>query len=170
MGTQGLADRCAPSRQLSAGSEYEGAFLSGVLSRGYAVAVTDYEGLGTPGVHTYMARRSQAAAVLDIGRAARQLPDLGVPAAGPVAVAGYSQGGGAAAAAAELAPAYAPELTLVGAVAGAVPADLAAVGESLDGGPYASFALYAVAGLADEPYAVRLRLRPWRSAAGLVVW
>ena len=95
-----------------------------------------------------MARRSQAAAVLDIGRAARQLPDSGVPAAGPVAVAGYSQGGGAAAAAAELAPTYAPERTLVGAVAGAVPADLAAVGESLDGGPYASFALYAVAGLA----------------------
>jgi pimeloyl-ACP methyl ester carboxylesterase len=148
VGTQGLADRCAPSRQLAAGSEYEGAFLSGLLARGYAVAVTDYEGLGTPGVHTYMARRSQAAAVLDIVRAARQLPGSGVPAAGPVAVAGYSQGGGAAAAAVELAPAYAPELTLVGAVAGAVPADLAAVGESLDGGPYASFALYAVAGLA----------------------
>ncbi len=95
-----------------------------------------------------MARRSQAAAVLDIGRAARQLPDSGVPATGPVAVAGYSQGSGAAAAAAELAPTYAPERTLVGAVAGAVPADLAAMGESLDGGPYASFALYAVAGLA----------------------
>jgi pimeloyl-ACP methyl ester carboxylesterase len=148
VGTQGLADRCAPSRQLSAGSEYEGAFLSGLLSRGYAVAVTDYEGLGTPGVHTYMARRSQASAVLDIVRAARALPDAGVPAEGPVAVAGYSQGGGAAAAAVELAPTYAPELTLVGAVAGAVPADLAAVGESLDGGPYAAFALYAVAGLA----------------------
>ncbi|MDF2094325.1 lipase family protein [Knoellia sp. 3-2P3] len=148
VGTQGLADRCAPSRQLSAGSEYEGGFLSGLLNRGYAVAVTDYEGLGTPGVHTYMTRRSQAAAVLDIVRAARRLPDAGVPAEGPAAVVGYSQGGGAAAAAAELAPTYAGELALVGAVAGAVPADLAGVGESLDGGPYASFALYAVAGLA----------------------
>lgn len=148
VGTQGLADRCAPSRQLAAGSEYEGAFLTGLLSRGYAVAVTDYEGLGAPGVHTYMTRRSQAAAVLDIVRAARRLPGAGVPMEGPVAVAGYSQGGGAAAAATELAPGYAPGLALVGAVAGAVPADLAAVGESLDGGPYASFALYAVAGLA----------------------
>lgn len=148
VGTQGMADRCAPSRQLSAGSEYEGAFLSGLLSRGYAVAVTDYEGLGTPGVHTYMARRSQAAAVLDSVRAARSLTGAGVPADGPVALAGYSQGGGAAAAAAELAPTYAPELPVVGAVAGAVPADLAAVGKALDGGPYAAFALYAVGGLA----------------------
>jgi pimeloyl-ACP methyl ester carboxylesterase len=148
VGTQGMADRCAPSRQLAAGSEYEGAFISGLLNRGYAVAVTDYEGLGTPGVHTYMARRSQAAAVLDSVRAARQLPEAGVPADGPVALAGYSQGGGASAAAAELAPTYAPELQLMGAVAGAVPADLAAVGKSLDGGPYAAFALYAVGGLA----------------------
>jgi pimeloyl-ACP methyl ester carboxylesterase len=148
VGTQGMADRCAPSRQLSAGSEYEGAFLSGLLNRGYAVAVTDYEGLGTPGVHTYMARRSQAATVLDSVRAARALPGSGLPADGPVALAGYSQGGGASAAAAELAPTYAPELHLVGAVAGAVPADLAAVGKSLDGGPYAAFALYAVGGLA----------------------
>lgn len=148
VGTQGMADRCAPSRQLAAGSEYEGAFLAGLLSRGYAVAVTDYEGLGTPGVHTYMARRSQAAAVLDMARAARNLPSSGVPADGPVALAGYSQGGGASAAAVELAPAYAPELRVVGAVSGAVPADLATVGEWLDGGPYAAFALYAVGGLA----------------------
>jgi triacylglycerol lipase len=41
-----------------------------------------------------------------------------------MALFGYSQGGGASAAAAELAPAYAPELHVVGAFAGAVPANL----------------------------------------------
>ncbi|WP_242652863.1 lipase family protein [Intrasporangium flavum] len=147
VGTQGLADRCAPSRQLAAGSEYEGAFVSGLLARGYAVALTDYEGLGTPGTHTYMTRVSQAHAVLDMVRAAQRLPGTGLPTDGPVLLAGYSQGGGATAAAVELAPAYAPELRVRGAVAGAVPADLVAVADHLDGGLYAAFALYAVAGL-----------------------
>ncbi|MGH3359499.1 MAG: lipase family protein, partial [Nocardioidaceae bacterium] len=138
-GTQGLGDQCAPSRQLAAGSEYEGAFLEGLLTRGYAVALTDYEALGTEGVHTYMARASQGHAVLDAVRAARNLGLDGVPADGPVALSGYSQGGGASAAAAELAADYAPDLGVDAAYAGAVPADLPAVGRNLDGGLYAAF-------------------------------
>jgi fermentation-respiration switch protein FrsA (DUF1100 family) len=147
-GTQGLGDQCAPSRQLAAGSEYEGAFISGLLARGYAVAMTDYQGLGTPGTHTYMVRTAQAHAVLDMVRAAHHLPGTGLPSAGPVLLAGYSQGGGATAAAVELAPTYAPELHVRGAVAGAVPADLGAVAAHLDGSLYSAFALYAVAGQA----------------------
>ncbi|GAA2485459.1 lipase family protein [Terrabacter carboxydivorans] len=147
-GTQGMGDQCAPSRQLAAGSEYEGAFISGLLARGYAVAMTDYQGLGTPGTHTYMVRAAQAHAVLDMVRAAQRLPGSGLPTAGPVMLAGYSQGGGASAAAAELAPTYAPELELKGAVAGAVPAELGAVAAHLDGSLYSAFALYAVAGQA----------------------
>ena len=145
-GTQGMGDQCAPSRQLAAGSEYEGAFISGLLTRGYAVAMTDYQGLGTPGTHTYMVREAQAHAVLDMVRAAQRLPGTGLPTAGPVMLAGYSQGGGASAAAVELAPTYAPELRLRGAVAGAVPAELGAVAAHLDGSLYSAFALYAVAG------------------------
>lgn len=147
-GTQGMGDQCAPSRQLAAGSEYEGAFISGLLNRGYAVAMTDYQGLGTPGTHTYMVRAAQAHAVLDMVRAAQRLPGTGLPSAGPVMLAGYSQGGGASAAAVELAPTYAPELKLEGAVAGAVPAELGAVAAHLDGSLYSAFALYAVAGQA----------------------
>jgi pimeloyl-ACP methyl ester carboxylesterase len=145
-GTQGMGDQCAPSRQLAAGSEYEGVFISGLLARGYAVAMTDYQGLGTAGTHTYMVRSAQAHAVLDMVRAARRLPGTGLPSAGPVMLAGYSQGGGATAAAVELAPSYAPDLDVTGAVAGAVPADLGAVAANLDGGLYSAFALYAVAG------------------------
>ncbi len=149
VGTQGIGDQCAPSRQLAAGQEYEGIFIKGLLSRGYAVAITDYEGLGTEGVHTYANRASQGHAVLDVARAAQQLGMQGLPANGPIAIAGYSQGGGASASAAELAPSYAPELDLRGAYVGAPPSDLEAVGKNLDGGLYTGFLLYALNGVAS---------------------
>ncbi|REE04676.1 triacylglycerol lipase [Citricoccus muralis] len=146
VGTQGLADRCAPSRALSTGQEYEGLVVSSLLSQGYTVVATDYEGLGTEGQHTYMVRESQGHAVLDSLRAAAQLPDSGVTAETPAALAGYSQGGGATASAAELAPGYAPELNLKGAYAGAVPADLFAVGDLIDGSLYSEFLQFAMGG------------------------
>lgn len=159
VGTQGLGDQCAPSRQLAAGTEYEGVFLSGLLARGYGVVVTDYEGLGTPGEHTYVQRVPQGNAVLDSIRAAQRLPEAALPADGPALISGYSQGGGAAASAAELASSYAPELDLIGAYAGAVPADLRAVADTVDGSLYTAFLLYAISGLAageDLPIADEL--------------
>lgn len=147
VGTQGQGDQCAPSRAMAAGGEYEGTFIAGLLARGYSVAVTDYEGLGTAGSHTYMARESQGHAVLDAARAAQRLGDPQIVAGGPVALAGYSQGGGGSAAAVELATQYAPDLNLKGAYAGAVPADLPAVGKNLDGGLYTGFLLYAWTGM-----------------------
>ncbi|MCM3818183.1 lipase family protein [Streptomyces sp. DR3-1] len=146
-GTQGLADKCAPSRQLPEGTEYEGLPVKNLLDQGFGVVVTDYEGLGTPGTHTYMTRAAQGRAVLDSLRAAQRLPGTGLPAEGPVAVYGYSQGGGASAAAAELAPTYAPELDLKGAVVGAPPADLDAVAANLDGSAYGAFFTYSLSGL-----------------------
>jgi acetyl esterase/lipase len=146
-GTQGLGDSCAPSKALALGQEYEGPFLTGLLSRGYAIALTDYEGLGTPGVHTYVNRKAEGYAVLDAIRAAQRLPEAGLPDHGPVAIAGYSQGGGAAAAAAELQAGYAPELKLKGTYAGAPPADLAPVAANLDGSYAVGFLLFAVASI-----------------------
>ena len=163
VGTQGMADRCAPSRQFVAGTEYESPFISTLLTQGYAVAVTDYVGLGTPGRHTYVNRVDEAHAVLDVARAARNLA-VGIPADGPVALAGYSQGGGASAAAAELAPTYARDLRLVGAYAGAVPADLAAVGAYLDGKPAAGLLGYPLNSF-DEAYP-ELRVPDQLNAAG----
>lgn len=144
VGTQGQGDQCAPSKLMAAGQEYEGLFLQGLLLRGYGVVVTDYEGLGTPGVHTYANRASQAHAVLDAIRATQRLDAAGLPDDGPVATAGYSQGGGASAAAAELQADYAPELDFRGSYAGAVPADLGAVAKFLDGSPYFGFVGYAI--------------------------
>ncbi|MDR7300434.1 lipase family protein [Haloactinomyces albus] len=144
VGTQGQGDQCAPSKLLAAGKEYEGLFLKGLLARGYGIAITDYEGLGTPGTHTYTNRASQAHAVLDAIRAAQRLDESGLPDDGPVATSGYSQGGGASAAAAELQADYAPELDFRGSYAGAVPADLGAVATFLDGSLYFGFTGYAI--------------------------
>lgn len=162
-GTQGMADRCAPSRQFAEGIEYEGVVMEGLLQRGYAIAMPDYEGLGTAGVHTYMDRVSQGRATLDVVRAAQRLDGTGLSASSPVGLQGYSQGGGAAASAVELAPTYAPELRLRGAVVGAVPADLAAVATHLDGGPFSAFAFFALRGLAAS---YDIDLAPYLNATG----
>jgi pimeloyl-ACP methyl ester carboxylesterase len=142
-----MGDKCAPSTLLETGIEYEGVLISGLLARGYGVAVTDYQGLGTSGTHTYVNRAAEGQAVLDAIRAAQRLPEANLPDAGPVATAGYSQGGGASAAAAELQPQYAPELDLRGSYAGAPPADLKVVGHNLDGHYAAAFLAYAILSL-----------------------
>ncbi|MCD6639143.1 MAG: lipase family protein [Nocardioides sp.] len=147
VGTQGIGDTCAPSRQLSEGFEYESIFMAGLLLRGYAIAMTDYEGLGTAGMHTYMDRESQGHAVLDMVRAAQRLPGSGLDVTHPVGLYGYSQGGAGSASAVELAPTYAPELRVRGAVAGAVPADLRALPGAIDGSIFSEFTWFAIAGL-----------------------
>ncbi len=100
-GTQGPGDQCAPSRKAEDGTDREAKNIGTLLDRGYGVALTDYEGLGTPGDHTYVIRAAEGHAVLDAIRAAQRLREAGLPEHGPVAIAGYSQGGGASAAAAE---------------------------------------------------------------------
>ncbi|HEX2314488.1 MAG TPA: lipase family protein [Thermomonospora sp.] len=152
VGTRGIGDQCAPSYTLTKGLDYEGPFIAGALNRGWAVAITDMEGLGIPGKqHTYEVGRSQGRAVLDILRAAQRLPGTGLNASTPVGVWGYSQGGTSAGWAAQLAATYAPELDLKGVAANGVPADLTAVGENLDGGPYVALAFLASVGL-DAAY------------------
>ncbi|NRQ40249.1 lipase [Nonomuraea sp. NN258] len=145
VGTHGLGDRCAPSVSMSEGREAELALVSLFLLKGFAVVMTDYEGLGTPGQHTYMAGISQGHAVLDSIRAAARVPGSGLSASAPAAVMGYSQGGASAGWAAQLQPTYAPELRLKGVAAGGVPADLHAVATHLDGS--ADFGLGAAAGI-----------------------
>src|SRR5690606_1875525 len=111
----------------------------------------DYEGLGTPGQHTYVVGRSEGRAVLDMARAAQRLPGTGLSSSTPVGLMGYSQGGGAVAWAAELAGTYAPELNLKGTAAGGIPGDLPAVAEFVEGGPVVALALLASIGL-DAAY------------------
>lgn len=151
VGTRGLGDQCAPSATLSNGTDYEGLNISTVVQRGFAVAVTDYEGLGTPGGHTYMVGQSMGRAMLDIVRAAQRLPATGLSSNAPVGLVGYSQGGGAGGWAAQLAATYAPELKVKGAMIGGVPANLRAVADGVDGTAFVAFALMAALGL-DSAY------------------
>ena len=151
VGTRGMADRCAPSRNIPEGSEPEANTIRDLLEHGWAVSVTDWEGLGTPGDHTYVVGRAEGRATLDGMRAARNLADAALPARGPVALMGYSQGGHSTAWAAQVQPRYAPELRLSGAAAGAVPSDLQRAADNIDGGVAAGLVLYAAVGM-DTAY------------------
>jgi pimeloyl-ACP methyl ester carboxylesterase len=110
-GTTGIADTCAPTRR---DVPARPALLEQWLRRGYAVLRTDYQGLGTPGVHLFLNGVAEGRSVLDIVRAARRLDKrIGKR----VVIAGHSQGGHAALWAAALAPRYTPELKVRGTVA-----------------------------------------------------
>jgi hypothetical protein len=148
IGTHGIGDSAAPSRLLPRGLEWEAGLMAMVLARGWAVAITDYEGLGTPGDHTYMVGRALGPNVLDAMRAARALSPEDLPADGAAAIIGYSEGGAAAAWAAQLQPTYAPEMPLTAVVAGAAAANVEIAGPSLDGSFFSFFIAYGGIGYA----------------------
>jgi hypothetical protein len=150
-GTQGMADSCATSRALRNGTYYELPEVLSLLLNGWAVAITDYQGLGTPGVHTYNVGRAEGPALLDILRAAQNLGIPGVAPSGPVALWGYSEGGGAAGWAAQLADTYAPDLHVVGVALGGVPTNLVELAHSMDGSIAAAALAFAAIGF-DASY------------------
>lgn len=139
-GTSGSADACAPSLQGPQGIPV----LKALLSAGYVVVATDYEGLGTPGPHPYLIGPSEGRAVLDSLRAARSL----IPAAvGPSLIWGYSQGGQAALWAGEMAASYADELPIAGVAAFAPAARVAPIFEQMPSSKYAGLFVAALEGL-----------------------
>jgi pimeloyl-ACP methyl ester carboxylesterase len=119
-GTTGLVAACAPSRDTPRGPEHYSlgpsrAMLDVYVRRGYAVAFSDFEGLGgSTAVHPFLQGEAEAHGALDIMRAARQLdPRIG----SRYLVMGHSQGGQADLFTAALGPDYAPEFKLLGNVA-----------------------------------------------------
>jgi alpha-beta hydrolase superfamily lysophospholipase len=148
VGTHGIGDHAAPSRMLSTGRDWEASLIGHVLARGYAVAITDYQGLGTPGDHVYMVGRALGTNVLDAMRAACRLAPEELRIDGPSGVIGYSEGGAAAAWAAQLQPAYAPEMMLTGVAAGAAAADMELAGPGLEGSFFSFFLAYGAIGYA----------------------
>jgi pimeloyl-ACP methyl ester carboxylesterase len=126
-GTTGLGDASCPSAQpdpvrelttyftenASAQIDYGVPGLQAMVDAGWIVCATDYQGLGTPGMHQYMVSRTQARDALNIVHAARS---MGIGAGTKVGALGWSQGGGTAAALAELDAADFGDLTLIGTV------------------------------------------------------
>lgn len=126
-GTTGLGDASCPSAQhdpvrelttyftenAGAQIDYGVPGLQAMIDGGWIVCATDYQGLGTPGMHQYMVSRTQARDAINIVHAARSM-DIGAGAT--VGAMGWSQGGGAAAAIAELDAADYGDLKLIGTV------------------------------------------------------
>ncbi|MGH9027551.1 MAG: alpha/beta fold hydrolase, partial [Acidimicrobiia bacterium] len=139
-GTTGIADECAPSLDAIEAAPIANQFLD----RGYVIAATDYEGLGTPGRHPYIVGESEARGVLDSVRAAQALPDIEV--SDRVVVWGHSQGGHAAMFTLDIADDYAPDLDLVGVVAGAPPSQFNLLYQALKASPFKYYLLMAAAG------------------------
>ena len=117
--TTGIEDPCAPSRSPKPYDDVQG--LSEFLNLGWVVVATDYQGLGTDGMHPYLVGSSEAQATIDIVRAARNMSETA--SSSQYFVFGHSQGGQAVLFAGQIASSYAPDLTLVG-VAAAAPAGL----------------------------------------------
>jgi len=158
VGSQGMADACASSRGIATSTNYDLTYMRMALDLGWAVAVTDYQGLGTT-VNTFPASVTDEHVqvvgtvlgrnVLDSVRAARLLNTQfnndraayfpwkfaisgNMSLSSKVVLWGYSEGGAASAWAGELQPTYAPELKLVGVAAGGVPADMLRVGRAIN--------------------------------------
>ncbi len=175
-GTLGQGDQCSASLGLqypiiltpeTVSVGYEILAVYRLLARGVAVVVTDYVGLGTPDrLHTYVNRVDGGRALLDAVRAARALPNTSLTARSAVGLYGYSQGGGATAAAAELQPSYAPVVRLAGTYAGAPPADLAEVTDGIDGSDLAGALGWAVNGFLQSEPALRPVLDRYLNPAG----
>lgn len=157
-GTTGVADQCAPSKtRLTDGT---GLYLSTMdeatkafVSRGWVVARTDYEGLGTPGEHAYLMGTSAGRSVVDIVRAARHLTPTAAP---KWLAAGHSQGGAAALWAAAAPKDWAPELDMRGAVALSPPSDFAEImrvapGLPLGATPFLALLIHGVKAVSDVP-------------------
>lgn len=126
-GTTGIGDAGCPSAQPDPARELTLYFVEGSVTEidygvpglqrfvddGWVVVATDYQGLGTPGMHQYTVNRTNAIDAVSIVQAARELP---VGAGTRFGVIGWSQGGGAAAAAVELDASDYGDLEIVGTV------------------------------------------------------
>lgn len=145
-----VAEKCSPSyalrrgaRALGSVTQLEWLLVANALRRGWAVSIADHEGphgnFGAPREPGYRG--------LDGIRAALRFAPLGLGPDTPVAVWGYSGGGMAGSWMVEMAPAYAPELDIVGAVLGAPVGDPQQVFERLNGGHYAGLPAIVIAAM-----------------------
>lgn len=127
-GTKGVLDRCTPSKGYRSGFHDFFDIAPELVAAGYVAVSTDYEGLGTPGVHPYLVGASEGRGVLDVVKAAREIEQTG--AGTRVVVWGRSQGGHGALFAGEIAPTWAPELEIAGVISAAPASEFQAVIQS----------------------------------------
>ena len=115
-GTVGIGDKCAPS--FAGRSDRDRTYLNPWLENGFAIAASDYQGLGMPGTHPYMDSRTMAYNNLDLIRAVQT---GGFPLSKQVLISGQSQGATGVIATAGFAKDYASDVKLDGIIATGIP-------------------------------------------------
>ena len=138
-----LTLNCSPSGLTLNGKLFDKTFYKSALTKGYYVTLADYEGLQSQ----WIAALNTGHGVLDGIRASLNFSKTSLPATTPVGLFGYSGGGFATIWGAELASQYAPELNIVGAAAGGLPANPINVAKKVDGTLFAGAYIGAVVGL-----------------------
>ncbi|MFF2082929.1 lipase family protein [Nocardia sp. NPDC058176] len=145
-----ISSKAFPSYALQRGSRAIGTFTHvellcfvDALTRGWAISIPDHEGM----LGAWGAPREPGHRALDGARAALNFAPLGLDPHAQVGLWGYSGGGLATSWAVEMAPTYAPELDIVGAVLGSPVGDLLSTFHRLNGGLHAGLPTLVVAAL-----------------------
>jgi hypothetical protein len=146
----GVGTKCSPSYALHAGlaagdsnSEAETALITYALLQNWAVVAPDYEGPDSD----FAGAAGEAHGVLDGIRAALSFAPAGFTAATPVGLWGYSGGALASSLAAQLQPAYAPELKFAGIALGGEVGDLNATFKAFNGSVFGGGVIVGFIGL-----------------------
>jgi len=124
-GTTGVLNKCSPSRFPTLPGN--GLMIQAMVLNGFAVAMTDYQGLGVPGYyHPFLDSKTFGNNMIDAVRAARR---VGADLSDQWVAYGHSLGGLAAWAAADRASAYGQGLQLMGTLAMAPSADMSGLAD-----------------------------------------
>ncbi len=124
-GTTGIGDQCAASLEQPALTNWGNykSHMATYAGQGYGIVITDYEGMRDANrIHHYMSGETEGKAMLDAAKAVYNLKDNSIDT--QVFLAGYSQGGQAAAWADQISGSYAPSLNIKGVVAFAPVSDV----------------------------------------------
>ncbi len=164
-----LGDQCDPSYTLRGGdsgtdsnrqqAQVEEGLVTSLAAQGYAVTVPDFEGTD----HHWGAGQESGWSTLDAVRATESFLDAPARST-PVGLFGYSGGSIAGEWAAELAPAYSPELDIAGTAVGGVPVHFAHNLKYVNGTPDWSGIIPAV--LVSLGRAFEIPVRRYESAYG----
>ncbi len=133
-GTNGMTNACAPSLQPAQAVPS----INALLDQGWEVTASDYQGEGTPpGLMAYLVGGLAAENTIDLVSAVQHVAPFF--ASSTYLVWGHSEGGQTAMFAWDIGPSYAPQLHLVGVVAGAPPSQFQYIYSVLKTSPYAYY-------------------------------
>jgi hypothetical protein len=167
-----ISGACFPSYALQHGAKARGSVpqfefiqIAHALSRGWVVSIPDHEGVNGH----WIAPREPGYRALDGIRAALNFAPLGLNPSTSIGLWGYSGGGLATVWTAEMASEYAPELNIVGAVAGSPAGDPGSMFVHLNGSFFAGLVITAAEALRKVYPDMDRVIREYASPEGLAL-